>query len=105
SNRFNYGNLEFSFFFQGVQGRDILNLTRRHMDNGEGNFNLYGNLVGNYYKSPEEPGNGWDHAPDRSGQGNQNRPSTYQIEDGSYVSFKSITVGYVIPPRLLGNFA
>jgi TonB-linked SusC/RagA family outer membrane protein len=94
TNRFTFGNVDLSVFFHGVVGREILNLTRRHMANGEGNFNLYRNLVGNYYVSPEQPGDGWNPRPDRSGRGNQNRPSTYQIEDGSYISFKNVTLGY-----------
>ncbi|MEX2572059.1 MAG: TonB-dependent receptor [Gemmatimonadota bacterium] len=103
-NQFGFGNFEMSFFFQGVQGREILNLTRRHMT-GEGNFNLYGNLVGNYYKSPEEPGNGWDPKPDRNSHGGSSRESNYLIEDGSYISFKSISMGYTVPPNLLGRIA
>jgi hypothetical protein len=102
SNRFSVGNFELSVFFQGVTGRDILNLTRRHLT-GQGNFNGYKNLVGNMWISPEEPGNGWDHRPDRSDTSGNERPSNYQIEDGSYVSFKTITLGYNVPPEWLGS--
>lgn len=104
TNSFAWGNFDLSFFFQGVAGREILNLTRRHMT-GEGNFNLYANLVGNYWKSAEEPGNGWDPKPDRNSHGNSTRPSNYLVEDGSYVSFKTISLGYTVPASLLGNFA
>jgi len=44
-NRFTWRGLDVGVFFNGVVGREILNLTRRHME-PEGNFNLYGNLVG-----------------------------------------------------------
>ena len=54
-NRFAFGNLELSVFFQGVVGREVLNLTRRHLT-AQGNFNAYGNLVGNYWRSPERAG-------------------------------------------------
>lgn len=103
TNRFSWGQMELSVFFQGVSGRQILNLTRRHMT-GEGNFNLYRNLVGKYWKSPEEPGDGWNPKPDRNSHGGGERPSTYQIEDGSYVSLKTISLGYNLPRGLPGGF-
>jgi TonB-linked SusC/RagA family outer membrane protein len=93
TNRFNWGNLDLSIFFHGVVGREVLNLTRRHMAEG-GNFNHYRNLVGNYWKSSEEPGDGWNPKPDRNYHGNGNRPSDFHVEDGSYVSFKNVTLGY-----------
>jgi hypothetical protein len=101
-NRFSFGNLDLSIFFNGVQGREILNLTRRHLV-GQGNFNGYGNLVGNYYIDEENPGNGYDHIPDRSDTGGDGRESSYQIEDGSYISLKSITLGYDVPADLLSR--
>src|SRR5690606_20846477 len=70
-----------------------------------GNFNLYGNLVGNYWKSPEEPGNGWDPKPDRNSHGNSGRESNYLVEDGSYTSLKSISLSYGVPQRLLSGIA
>jgi hypothetical protein len=95
-NRFSWGGLDVGIFFNGVVGREILNLTRRHME-PEGNFNLYGNLVGKYYKSPEEPGDGIHPKPDRESHGGGTRPSTRQVEDGSYTALKSITLGYNLP--------
>src|SRR5690625_5393168 len=38
TNRFNWKNIDFSFFLQGVEGREVLNLTTRHMRNGEANL-------------------------------------------------------------------
>lgn len=98
-NRFSWRGLDVGFFFNGVVGREILNLTRRHME-AEGNFNMYGNLVGNYYKSPEEPGNGLLPKPDRESHGGGTRPSTRQVEDGSYTALKNITVTYNLPSSL-----
>ncbi len=100
ANRFSWRNVDLTIFFNGVQGREILNLTRRHLT-AQGNFNAYKNLVGNYYKSPEEPGNGYDHIPDRGDTGGDTRASSYQVEDGSYISLKSITLGWDVPPDLL----
>lgn len=100
-NRFSWSGLEFGFFFNGVVGREILNLTRRHME-AEGNFNHYGNLVGRYWKSPEEPGDGIHPKPDRQSHGGGTRPSDRIVEDGSYVALRNITLGYNLPASL-GN--
>jgi TonB-linked SusC/RagA family outer membrane protein len=104
TNRFGYRGFDMSVFFQGVVGREILNLTRRHLVS-EGNFNQYGNLVGNYWRSPEEPGDGWNPRADRSQTGNNMRESDYLVEDGSYTALKTITLGYNVPSRFLGRIA
>jgi TonB-linked SusC/RagA family outer membrane protein len=95
-NRISWKGLDIGFFFNGVVGREIMNLTRRHLE-AEGNFNAYGNLVGKYYVSPEQPGDGLNPKPDRESHGGGTRPSTRQIEDGSYTALKSITLAYNLP--------
>jgi TonB-linked SusC/RagA family outer membrane protein len=104
TNRFNYRNIDFSFFIQGVEGREILNLTSRHLRNGEANFNAYA-ILNDRWISPEQPGNGIDPKAERVSGGNNNRPSSYQVEDGSYIKLKNITMGYNLPQDLVGQFA
>jgi TonB-linked SusC/RagA family outer membrane protein len=106
SNRFNYRNFDLSFFIQGVEGREILNLTARHMRNGEANFNSYA-VLNNRWRSPENPGNGEYPRADRTTgtHGNNNRPSSYQVEDGSYIRIKRVTLGYNLPADLIGKYA
>lgn len=106
TNRFNYKNFDFSFFIQGVQGREILNLTARHMKNGEANFNSYA-VLNDRWRSPSEPGDGNHPRADRTTgtHGNNNRPSSYQVEDGSYVRIKRVTLGYNLPIDLVGKYA
>lgn len=106
TNRFNYKNFDFSFFIQGVQGREILNLTARHMKNGEANFNSYA-ILNNRWRSPEDPGDGNHPRADRTTgtHGNNNRPSSYQVEDGSYVRIKRVTLGYNLPADLVEKYA
>ena len=98
-NRFGFGGLEVGVFFNGVVGREILNLTRRHME-PEGNFNHYRYFVGKYYKSPEEPGDGIHPKPDRLSHGGGTRPSDRIVEDGSYIALKSITLAYQLPSSI-----
>lgn len=104
TNRFSYKNFDLSVFVQGVEGREILNLTARHMKNGEANFNSYA-VLNDRWISPEDPGNGKHPRADRVSalHGNNNRPSSYQVEDGSYIRIKNITLGYNVPPQLLGQ--
>ncbi|MEX0662775.1 MAG: TonB-dependent receptor [Balneolaceae bacterium] len=104
TNRFNWKNIDFSFFIQGVEGREVLNLTSRHLRNGEANFASYA-ILNDRWISPEQPGNGIDPRADRVSIGNNNRPSSYQVEDGSYIKLRNITLGYNLPVELISNFA
>jgi len=94
-NNFRYKNFDLSIFFQGVQGRKILNLTTRHMLNGEANFNSYAEY-NNRWVSASQPGNGIIPRADRNSSlhGNNMRPSSFQVEDGSYFRLRNVTLGY-----------
>ncbi len=96
NNNFSFKNVDFTVFFQGVEGREVLNLTRRHLANGEANFNSYA-ILNDRWISESEPGNGIVPKAERASGGNNNRPSSYQVEDGSYIKLKSITIGYSLP--------
>ncbi len=106
SNRFNYKNFDLKIFIQGVVGREVLNLTSRHLLNGEANFNAYA-VLNDRWISESEPGNGEYPRADRSTgtHGNNNRVSSYQVQDGSYISLKNVQLGYNLPIDKLGNFA
>ena len=98
NNRLTFKNIDFSFLIQGVEGNEILNLTSRHMKNGEANFNSYA-IFNERWRSPSEPGNGYMPRADRQtgNHGNNNRPSSFQVEDGSYVRLRNVTLGYTVP--------
>ncbi|MAU16827.1 MAG: SusC/RagA family TonB-linked outer membrane protein [Muricauda sp.] len=98
NNRLTYKNIDFSFLIQGVEGNEILNLTSRHMKNGEANFNSYA-IFNERWVSASEPGNGSVPRADRvsGNHGNNNRPSSFQVEDGSYVRLRNVTLGYTLP--------
>jgi TonB-linked SusC/RagA family outer membrane protein len=102
TNKFRYKNLDLSVFIQGVEGREILNLTQRHLLNGEANFNSYAEYR-NRWVSVEQPGNGKIPRGDSNSglHGYNMRPSSFQVEDGSYVRLRNITLGYEFPiPRV-----
>ncbi|TVZ27176.1 TonB-linked SusC/RagA family outer membrane protein [Gillisia sp. Hel_I_86] len=95
TNTFTYKGMDFSFLVQGVEGNEILNLTSRHLKNGEANFNSYA-IFNERWRSPSEPGNGSIPRADRESgsHGNNNRPSSFQVEDGSFIRLRNVTLGY-----------
>ncbi|MEA1786167.1 TonB-dependent receptor [Arenibacter sp. GZD96] len=105
TNTFEYKGIDLSILLQGVHGNEILNLTSRHLKNGEANFNSY-SVFNNRWRSPENPGNGKIPRADREtgNHGNNNRPSSFQVEDGSFIRLRNVSLGYTIPSKvLLGN--
>ncbi len=104
TNEFEYRNVSLRVFLQGVQGREILNLTARHLKNGEFNFNQYA-VFNERWRSPENPGNGEIPRADRQtgNQGNNNRPSSFQVEDGSYLNVREVTLGYTFGGSTLSD--
>ena len=96
TNSFSYKQFNFSFFFQGSIGNDIINLNRYKLDA----------LSGSTYNVSQEAYNGrW------TGEGTSNyypraksgggyfstRFSDFIIEDGSYVRLKNVNINYTLP--------
>jgi TonB-linked SusC/RagA family outer membrane protein len=105
TNRFGYKGIDLSILVQGVEGNEILNLTSRHLKNGEANFNSYA-VFNNRWRSATDPGNGAIPRADRQtgNHGNNNRPSSFQVEDGSYIRLRNVTLGYTLPSKnILGT--
>ncbi|MEJ6775704.1 MAG: SusC/RagA family TonB-linked outer membrane protein, partial [Crocinitomicaceae bacterium] len=102
NNRFEYKDYEFSFLIQGVEGNEVLNLTRRHMGNGEANYNSYSEW-NNRWRSEADPGNGFLPRANRQTGNSNNRPSSYQVEDASYLRLRNVTFAYNFPASSLGG--
>lgn len=81
---------------QGVQGNEILNLSRRYFYNQEGNMNNYKGAL-NRWKSESEPGDGQTVRANRVSKGQNGTTSTWHVEDGSYLRIKNIVLGYTLP--------
>lgn len=98
TNSFKYKGIDLSFLVQGVEGNEILNLTSRHLKNGEANFNSYA-IFNERWRSTSNPGNGEIPRADRESgsHGNNNRPSSFQVEDGSFLRLRNVTLGYTLP--------
>lgn len=97
---FGYKNFDLSAFVQGVQGNELLNMVKRWIDfnNQAGNRSL---RMLNDSWTPENPDavlpilNSTD---SRSQQ-----PSSYFVEDGSYLRMKNLTIGYTLPASVLNR--
>jgi len=91
-----YKNFDFVVFFQGSQGNDLINYVRRWTDfwffQGNRSVRMYEESwtpeLGNSAKLPILSGN--DNV---SGD----YPSTYFVENGSYLRLKNLQVGYNFP--------
>jgi TonB-linked SusC/RagA family outer membrane protein len=88
--------IDFGIVFQGVQGNEILNLSRRYFYNHEGNMNNYKGAL-NRWKSEDEPGSGMNVRANRVSKGQNGTTSTWHVEDGSYLRIKNISLGYTLP--------
>jgi TonB-linked SusC/RagA family outer membrane protein len=104
TNRFGFKRIELSFLIQGVEGAEVLNLTRRHLGNGEANTNSYA-FETNRWISAAQPGDGKTPRADRNGDlhGFNNRPSSYQVEDASYIRLRNVTIAYSVPDKWVGK--
>jgi TonB-linked SusC/RagA family outer membrane protein len=102
SSSFEWKHLDLAFSIQGSEGSQVINLMRRYIDNMEGNFN---NMIDalHRWESPDNPGDGKTPRANRKATGNNETPSSWIVENGSYVRLQNVTIGYTLPPRLLAR--
>ena len=98
----NYKNFDATVFFQGVQGNKIYNATRVITEGMVRFFN-----AGTQVLNAWTPTNTNTNIPRAiSSDPNQNaRPSTRFLEDGSYLRFKNLMLGYNLPGQALQSFS
>lgn len=100
SNTFDYKGFDLGIAFQGSYGGEILNLSKRYVANGEGNFNNTRELL-NRWQSEANPGDGNTNRANRKARGNNGRTSTWHVEDGSYLRLQNLSLGYSLPNLVL----
>ncbi len=95
TNRFSYGDFDFSFMFQAQTGSDILFMFARQIDGGASN-GFYNQLSrwANCYRSADDPGDGRTKYPFAKGM---SRWESDDLYDASYIRLKNITLGYNLP--------
>jgi len=93
-----FRNFDFTMFFQGVQGVDLFNAPKAYTRTVFSDYNT-SDLVFEAW-TPENP---TEHprliATDPNG--NFRQPSTYHIEDGSFLRLRNIQLGYTLPNAVL----
>lgn len=100
NNSFSYKNIDLSISVQGMQGGQILNLSRRFFDNLEGGGNNLA-IALDRWRSPENPGNGKVPRANARTTGNNNAVSSRWVEDGSYLRIQNVSLGYKLPQSVI----
>ena len=95
-----YKGFDLAIFAQGVQGNDIFNHVRYWTD-----FEVFqGNRSKRMLYDSWRPGNPNAKLPILDANDAQSgEPSTYFVEDGSYLRFKNIQLGYTLPKSVLSK--
>lgn len=88
-----YKGFDLSMYFDGKQGNDVYN-TQRYL----GDFAYFGYNYGTNALNAWTPSNANSNIPALSTLNNNNelQPSSYYVEDGSYVRLKNIAIGYTL---------
>lgn len=101
-----YKNFDFSVFFNGSFGNDILNYSKNVLENiGFDKSVGFTNISTNYYQNRWH-GEGTSNTMARAtvDDFNQNgRVSDYFVEDGSFIRLKNIQIGYTLPQHITNN--
>lgn len=98
NNEFSYKNFNFSFFFQGSQGNDMINLNLANLENFNGNQNMLAEAGLNRW-TPENPGNEYPRA--QATGSLDNVFSSRLVENASYLRLKNISLSYTLPTFIL----
>ena len=92
-------NFDLSFLFQGSVGGDIYDDdAHRSLLYHEGR-NYLGALT-NRWRSEDNPGDGYHYKLTVNIDGYEKTPSSYWLNDASYLRLKDVTIGYNLPKRI-----
>ena len=100
TNSLSFKGFDLSIVAQGVQGGQILNLSRRFYENLEGNANELTTVL-NRWRSAQDPGDGKTPRANTRSTGNNNQVSSRWIESATYFRIRNITLGYNVPRPVL----
>jgi TonB-linked SusC/RagA family outer membrane protein len=107
TNRFSYKNFSLSISLQGTKGNKVLALERNQSSNARARFRQL-SIMNDYYKSEQDPGDGWAPRPNDTPTGNwRGTYSSLWLDDASYLRINNINLAYVLPETLVkkANFA
>lgn len=92
-----YKNFDFSMFFQGSVGNDVMNIIKYDIYSGTGWYNAPKDILTTFWDGPGSTNKNF--RIDSNTRMN-NQLSDWVIEDGSYVRLKNIQLGYTFPAAL-----
>jgi hypothetical protein len=87
---------------QGSFGGEITNQLIRFNGIWNAGRNAFAD-VANYWRSPENPGDGKHFKPTIEPKGLQEKFSSYWVEDGTFVRVKNINLSYALPAKLMAR--
>lgn len=99
-----YKNFDINIFLQGVQGNKLYNALKYTSLNAGGlgqNYNLLKDVLNAW--TPEHTNTTIPRVTASDNNGNFGTNSDFYIENGSYMRFKNVTLGYTFAPKLLTN--
>ncbi|WP_194777908.1 SusC/RagA family TonB-linked outer membrane protein [Pararhodonellum marinum] len=99
NNELRYSNFSLTFFFQGSQGNQMVNMNRLNLGNVNGQQNVLAEAGLNRW-TPQNPSNEYARALATS---TDNFFSSRLIEDASYIRLRNVTLGYNLSPDLLSR--
>ncbi len=102
---FSYKNFDLGLNFYGSYGNEILNLVKRELESasGYGNSASFSNVSTAYYQNRwngEGSTNSYARALIDDGDIQNNRASSYFVEDGSYLRLRNLNIGYNLPDQI-----
>ena len=100
--KLSYKQFSFSLFFQGIQGMEAYNEMKFRTDFvGQWTGANFGSRVLDAW-SPKNK-NSSIPALSLSDKNDENRPSTYYVENGSYLKLRNLQIGYTLPEKVLNS--
>ncbi len=102
TNDFSYKNFDLRVQLTGSQGGEVFSMSSRFTKYFHGERNARVDAV-NRWRSPEQPGDGAYFRANRNYLGLQKEPSSYWIQDASFLRIRNVTLGYNLPESVLGN--
>ncbi len=102
TNSFSYKGFDLGIVAQGVQGGQILNLSRRFFENLEGNQNQL-TIIEGRWRSEQNPGDGKTPRANARSTGSNGQVSSRWVESASYFRIRNITLGYNFAQTVLSK--
>jgi len=102
---FSYKNFDLGLNFYGAYGSEIFNLVKRELESpsGYGNQASFSNVSTEYFNNRwngDGSTNEYARALINDGDVQNNRASSYFVEDGSYLRLRNLNVGYSLPAQI-----